>query len=229
MLGVLAIPMTVFSLVGVINAVNMADGMDGLAGSYLLVCLGAVAGLHAMAGNHGIDATLALAGAACLLPFLLLNLRLPWQRRARVFLGDAGSMAIGLLVGVLLIRGSQGADAAFAPPVALWLLAVPLIDTVSVMLRRIAAGRSPFAADQQHVHHVLLRTGLDVPQVWRILLGSAALLALAGMAAHGLGLPQSLQFGLFMLIACSYHGWVCSSLRAGRALGRVLHPQLSKF
>lgn len=228
-LGVLAIPMTVFSLVGVINAVNMADGMDGLAGGYLLVSLCALVGLHALTGTTTIDATLALAGAACLLPFLLLNLRLPWQRRAKVFLGDAGSMAIGLLLGTLLIRGSQGEQAAFAPPVALWLLAVPLIDTVSVMLRRIAAGRSPFAPDQQHVHHVLLRTGFSVPRVWWILLLSAAVLALCGVAGQALRLPQSLQFGLFMLIACSYHLWVCRSLRQGRALGRVLQPQLSQL
>lgn len=228
-LGLLALPVTVFSLVGVINAVNMADGMDGLAGSYLLISLLTIACLHVSGAHSTADLQLALAGAACLLPFLLLNLRLPWQSRARVFLGDAGSMAIGLLVGVLLVRGSQGTHPAFAPPVALWLLAVPLIDTVSVMLRRVAAGHSPFAPDQQHVHHVLLRAGLGVSRVWQILAGVALLMAAAGVLWQWLGLPQSLQFMLFMLLALGYHLWVSSVLRAGKVLGRRLHAGLSRI
>lgn len=228
-LGLLSLPVTVFALVGVINAVNMADGMDGLAGSYLLICLLAIATLHASSSSSGggVDLQLALLAGAALVPFLLLNLRLPWQGRARVFLGDAGSMSAGLLVGVLLIRGSQGEQAAFAPTVALWLLAVPLIDTVSVMLRRVAAGRSPFTPDQQHVHHVLLRAGLSVGRTWQILAAVATLMALGGALGHWLGLPQTGQFLMFMLLASSYHLWVCRVLRQGCALGRALRPGLS--
>jgi UDP-GlcNAc:undecaprenyl-phosphate GlcNAc-1-phosphate transferase len=228
-LGLLAVPMTIFSLVGVINAVNMADGMDGLAGSYLLIALLALVALHAGQNASATDCTLAVAGAAALLPFLSLNLRLPWQTRARVFLGDSGSMAAGLLVGVLLIRGSQGADAVFAPTVALWLLAVPLIDTVSVMLRRIAAGRSPFAPDQQHVHHVLLRAGLSVARVWQVLAGAALLMALTGVWSQRLAVPESAQFIVFLMIAGAYHAWVCRGLRVGQVLGRPLTPQLSQL
>lgn len=223
-LGWAAAGVTVFALVGVINASNMADGMDGLAGSYLLICLLTLAGLHGWQG----DGQLAALAVAALLPFLVCNLRLPWQPRARVFFGDAGSMSAGLLVGLLLVRATQGPAAVFAPATALWLFAVPLIDTVSVMLRRMAAGRSPLAPDQQHVHHLLLRAGLPVAAAWAVLVMVALACAGFGAWCAVVQAPAYAQFLGFMGLALGYHFWVCRGLRIGRMLGRPLRAALSR-
>lgn len=225
--GGLALPFSVFALVGVINALNMADGMDGLSGTYASVCLLAL--LLLFGGSERVEAHLTLVALLALLPFLALNLRLPWQRQARVFFGDAGAMALGLLLGALLIRGSQLPERAFPPTAALWLFAVPLIDTVSVMLRRLFAGHSPFRPDQQHAHHLLLRAGFGV-------IGSWALLALAacGCAAIGIwfsltAVPHAVQALAFLATGLAFHLWVSRSLRRGRFLGRVLEARLSRL
>jgi UDP-GlcNAc:undecaprenyl-phosphate GlcNAc-1-phosphate transferase len=92
--------------------------------------------------------------------FLYYNLRYPGNRRARVFLGDNGSMLLGFLFAWLFIALSQGEPAAMTPVTALWLFALPLMDTVGVMLRRIWLGKSPFRADRHHLHHLFVRAGI---------------------------------------------------------------------
>lgn len=225
-LGALALPFSVFALVGVINALNMADGMDGLSGTYASVALLA---LLLLFGVNRVEGQLAFLAVLALLPFLALNLRLPWQSEARVFLGDAGAMALGLLVGALLIRGSQQPLRVFPPTAALWLFAVPLIDTVSVMLRRLWSGHSPFRPDQQHAHHLLLRAGFSVVGSWTVLA-----LAACGCAALGIwfsltAVPHALQALGFLALGLGFHAWVSRSLRRGRLLGRVLEPRLSRL
>lgn len=227
-LGPLAIAFSVFAGVGVVNATNMSDGMDGLAGTQIGLTLVAVLVLLSGSGL-AFEQTLASAGLAALLPFLLLNMRLPWQRRARVFFGDAGSMAAGLLLAILLVRITQGPHAVMPPAAALWLLAVPLVDTVSVMLRRIDAGLSPFKPDQQHVHHILLRTGMGVSAAWLVLTLVAALAAATAIMMVEFAVPDYAQFASFMLLAVLYHRWVCRGLRRGRVFGRTLSEQLSQL
>jgi UDP-GlcNAc:undecaprenyl-phosphate GlcNAc-1-phosphate transferase len=224
-LGWAAIPFTVFACVGVINALNMADGMDGLAGWLAVVTLSVVAAF-AHYGGQPVLGMISLLAIAALLPFLWLNTRWPWRRRASVFLGDAGSMSLGLLLAWSLVQGAQGPERLFAPATALWLCAVPLIDTVSVMLRRIAARRSPFAPDQQHLHHLFLRAGFSVRQT---LLGVLAIaLALAGLGAGlaALGAPESLQALAFLGLGVGYHLVLVHAVKRQRWLGRALSAVL---
>lgn len=221
-LGLLAVPITVIGCVGVINATNMVDGMDGVAGGLLAILFAAV---WLLAGDR-IEGTVALYALVALLPFLAVNVRLPWQPRARVFFGDAGSMSAGLLVAWLLVSASQGADRAFAPVTALYLFALPLIDTVSIMLRRISEGRSPFTPDQNHVHHLLCRLGLNVPQTWSVMMVVALLLAGLGVALERLGVAEWQRALLFLGIALVYHRSVVHGLRAGRLWGRPLMAML---
>jgi len=217
---------TVFALVGVINAMNMIDGVDGLSGSLALLIL-ATLSILSWQSNFALALLLAMSAAA-LLPFLALNLRLPWRSRASVFLGDAGSMALGLLIGYSMVVLSQGKDAAFPPSAALWLFAVPLIDTVSVMLRRLAQRKSPFQPDQQHVHHLLLRAGFSVTHVVLLLFVAQAVCLGFGVLGPSLGIPDYLQVLIFVTVGLCYHGLVGRALRSGRLLGRVLLAQLQR-
>ncbi|KAF0192088.1 MAG: UDP-GlcNAc:undecaprenyl-phosphate GlcNAc-1-phosphate transferase [Gammaproteobacteria bacterium] len=210
-LGVFVIPLTVFSTVGVINAVNMSDGVDGLAGSYALVALIGLSIVSFIANHDAQGAALVLL-AAGLLAFLAFNYRVPGRRRATVFLGDSGSTFLGFALTWFIIASCQGEDRIMTPVTALWFLMLPLFDTVGIMLRRIIKGRSPFAADREHFHHVLQRAGFSVNESLAVLLT----LALTGMAAGLAGLyyqvPEMCLFITFLLLFSLYflgmmHAW----------------------
>ncbi len=151
----LSIPLTVFFLVGVTNAINLADGLDGLAGGTTFLCLCAVA-LFANIGDQGVSTAFALAFAGAVLGFLRFN-----TYPASVFMGDAGSQLLGFSVGVLSIRATQSAGSEISAAIPVLLLALPILDTLNVMVQRIAEGRSPFSADRNHIHHKLLALGFD--------------------------------------------------------------------
>ncbi len=205
-LGALAVPFTLFGVIGVINAVNMLDGLDGLAGGVALVAAGwlIVLCLTAPAPGQGdIGALLALVMA--ITGFLAFNLRHPWQARARVFMGDAGSTMLGFVLSWFMIHLSQGDGAAMAPMTAVWILALPLMDTIAVMFRRIRAGRSPLAADRQHLHHLLLGYGLSDGRVTAILLAIAFLTGAAGAITWWLRVPDYLQFYVFLALFLLYY------------------------
>ncbi len=194
---------TVFCTVGVINALNMSDGVDGLAGGLSLVAL---LGLAYVADSAGLasERTLLLMLVVVVMGFLLFNMRLPWRHRALVFMGDAGSMFLGFAISWFLIAISQGSDRAMAPVAALWLLMVPLFDTVWLILWRFSQGRSPTTSDVGHLHHVLQMTGMGTTaSVW-LMLVIAALGATAGIAALESGVAESTMFYLFLGLFAAY-------------------------
>lgn len=192
-LGALALPFSVFAIVGVMNAVNMADGIDGLAGGLSLVAALAFAWCAADAGKAG-PFWVALLLAGVLAGFLLYNLRWAPSRRASVFMGDSGSYAVGLVLAWIAITLAMGDKPALAPMTAVWILGIPLADTVVLMLRRILRGRWPFGADTGHLHHLLMRRGLSQVRVTWLLLVAAALMALAGIAAFRQEIPDYVMF-----------------------------------
>lgn len=193
MLGALALPFSVFAIVGVMNAVNMADGIDGLAGGLSLVAALAFAWCAADAGKTGPFWVAALLAGA-LAGFLLYNLRWRPSRRASVFMGDSGSYAVGLVLAWLAITLAMDDKPALAPMTAVWILGIPLADTVVLMLRRILRGRWPFGADTGHLHHLLMRRGLSQARVTWLLLGVAAAMAAIGIAAYRTGIPDYVLF-----------------------------------
>jgi UDP-GlcNAc:undecaprenyl-phosphate/decaprenyl-phosphate GlcNAc-1-phosphate transferase len=140
-------------LVGVTNAINLADGLDGLAGGLALLCLCAIAVFGAICGNHTVMAV-ALIESGAILGFLRFN-----THPAQVFMGDGGSQVLGFSIGVLSILATQGDRTALSAALPLLLLGLPILDTVAVMLRRALAGRSPFSSDRSHLHHRLLDLG----------------------------------------------------------------------
>ena len=150
----LAAPLTFVFLIGATNAVNLADGLDGLAGGTTMMCLAGLALLAFTVGNVFVGG-LALLMIGAVLGFLRYN-----TYPARVFMGDSGSQLLGFSAAVLSVMLTQGA-APLSSALPLLLLGVPIIDTATVMISRILAGRSPFKADRNHLHHRLLALGFD--------------------------------------------------------------------
>lgn len=182
-LGWLSIPFTVLATVGLINALNMCDGLDGLAGALVLCALVMLIAASAYAGNselmHGLTL---IAGAVA--GFLTFNLRTPWRKRASVFLGNSGSAYLGLVIAWACFRLTQNPGHPVTPVLAPFLIAPPVIDCLTLIGRRIVARRSPFAADRTHAHHLMLEggftpTGVAITlSVLSLTLGFGAALAL---------------------------------------------------
>ncbi|WP_119302664.1 MraY family glycosyltransferase [Dongia deserti] len=191
-LHLFAVPVTIIAVVGLVNAVNMIDGVDGLAGSLSLTALMWFA-IAASILSLDPELSIALVAGCCIVAFLGFNLRHPWRARAIVFLGDSGSMMLGAVLGFLAIRLSQhSAGPSLSPAAALWICAIPVIDTLSLAIRRIAAGRSPFSSDRQHLHHLLLDAGLSVGQVVATLGTIAAFLGAIGLGGWYAGVPDAI-------------------------------------
>jgi len=187
-LGWLALPVTVFVVVGMINALNMADGVDGLAGGQALVSLLLFCAFALYAGNNA-SAMRLLAVAAAVAGFLCWNLRRPGMPRAEVFLGDAGSMLLGFVIAWSAVRLSQNAAHPVSPVLGPWTIALPLIDTCSLILRRLREGRSPFAGDRNYLHHLLLDAGYSSTAI--------AVGAMVVSLALGLGAALLLKLGVY--------------------------------
>jgi UDP-GlcNAc:undecaprenyl-phosphate GlcNAc-1-phosphate transferase len=201
----LAVPFTVFCTMGMINAVNLADGIDGLAGGLALLVTLWLSAFVLAAGYQGPDAMLPSLLAAAIMGFLCYNLRHPWRSRAAVFMGDSGSTMLGLTLVWLLVNFSQGDNALFAPVVALWIFALPLWDTVRLFIRRLRNGQNPFHGDRKHLHHLLLAAGYSDAQTTAMLLLTALLLGAVGMAGWYWRIPDHLLFCSFMVMAILYY------------------------
>jgi len=223
-LGWFAWPMTVFSVVGVMNACNMSDGMDGIAGG--MVALALAGALLLGAGVTPVsELTVVAVLLGALLGFLAWNL--PVLRSARAYLGDGGSLLLGTLLAWVLVSFSQGELRAFAPVNALWLYAVPLIDTVSVMWRRIADGRSPFQPDQRHLHHMLLRRGATTRGACAVVLTASLGGVLVAILATRLAWPEPAMAAGFLALALVHHLSMRRADRGGRWLGGVIADDIA--
>lgn len=152
--GLFSSAITFVFLIGVTNAVNLTDGLDGLAGGLVLLCLCAVALFAVASGNSAVIA-LCLIEAGAVLGFLRFN-----THPARIFMGDSGSQVLGFSVGALSLLATQGINSDLSAALPILLLGLPILDTLTVMSTRIMAGRSPFVADNNHLHHRLLAIGL---------------------------------------------------------------------
>jgi UDP-GlcNAc:undecaprenyl-phosphate GlcNAc-1-phosphate transferase len=202
-LGLLAIPVTIFATVGVINAINMSDGLDGLSGGLSVISL-VLLSVAALSAGESALLSFSQILIVSLLAFLAFNFRLLWKKSALVYLGDAGSTLLGFIIAWLLIASTQGDKAFIAPVYALWFLAVPLMDTVSLMIRRPLRGSSPFKPGRDHLHHRLLNMGFDTKQTVLIIHGTALALGGVGLAGHFAGAPQGLMFMLFITLFAIY-------------------------
>lgn len=223
-LGLVGLPFTVFATIGVINALNMIDGIDGLAGSISFVSLSMVAVVTFVAGEEAyLGLVLTLMGGIG--GFLYYNLRHGNRRRAAVFLGDNGSMLLGLLFSWLLIYLSQGENRAMTPVTALWVLAVPLMDAVGVMIRRLYYRNSPFYPDRNHLHHLLIRAGFRTQDVVYIIASIQLIFGVIGLAGLYLRVPETWMLVSFVGIFMAYCYVIARPWRFVPAL-RIFHTRL---
>jgi len=146
-LGWLALPFTLFAVSGFTNALNLIDGLDGLAGSVSIVILSVLFYIGYQNGDVFIM-TVSLLFTAAIAAFLLFN----W-RPAKIFLGDSGSLLIGFVISILSIKALDYIH----PALILFIAAVPILDTLIVMVRRKRHGRPAFEADKTHLHHIMLK------------------------------------------------------------------------
>ena len=175
-LGVLSLPFTVFWLIGSINAVNLIDGIDGLATSVGVILSGTFA-LMALITGHRLEAVLAVALCGALMGLLPYNFP-----RARIFLGDTGSMLIGLLLGTLALRCSVKSQATLTLVAPVAVLSVLIFDVGMAILRRKLTGRSLYSTDRGHLHNRLTQLGFT-PMGVVLFVCSACTLCSAGALA----------------------------------------------
>lgn len=151
----LSIPFAIFAVVGMTNALNTSDGLDGLAGGEALLSLGAIGLLSYLDGGKEV-AMIAVAVVGGILGFLRYN-----THPANVFMGDSGSQFIGFTMGFLVIMLTQNAETSIHPAVVLLLLGLPIADLLVVMLKRKRRGASMFEPSKEHFHHLILDLGFS--------------------------------------------------------------------
>ncbi|MBN2058601.1 MAG: undecaprenyl/decaprenyl-phosphate alpha-N-acetylglucosaminyl 1-phosphate transferase [Candidatus Saganbacteria bacterium] len=154
-LGILAVPLTLFWMVGVTNAINLIDGLDGLATG--VTAIASLTLFFVALRTHQVGAAILMISlfGACL-AFLRFNF-FP----ATIFLGDSGSMLLGFILAASSVIGVLKTTLVVALIVPLLVLGVPIMDTLFAIGRRIKNGRHPFEADNKHIHHLLLNAGLN--------------------------------------------------------------------
>ena len=201
--GPLSIPFTLICVLGVINAVNMSDGMDGLAGSLMVVSAGWFAVLAFLTQSILLcELLLILLGAIA--GFLVFNMRLPWRARASIFMGNAGSMSLGLLLSFFAIELGGKFDSPVPAITAVWIIGLPLMDMARVMVSRVRQGKSAFIGDHIHIHHLLLSAGFCVQHVVAIKVGIAFLLGGIGVLGWYFKVADYHMFHGFVLVTIVY-------------------------
>lgn len=202
-LGFVALPFTIFAVVGLINAVNMVDGLDGLAGSLSLCSLLMMLTLASYSGNAQVHQDLLICiGSVC--AFLLFNVRFRGRIRALTFLGNGGSALLGLMLAWAAIRLTHEGSSPMTPALAPWLISVPILDCLGLIAKRVHSGRSPFAGDRTHLHHLLLDRGLSVNHVILACIGLQLGLAGTGTALALAGTPDWALIVAFIVVLAAY-------------------------
>tara|TARA_Y100001970_G_scaffold86868_1_gene109597 strand:- start:446 stop:1471 length:1026 start_codon:yes stop_codon:yes gene_type:complete len=180
-IGELGIPLTIFMVVGVTNAFNMLDGMDGLVS---FVSLSAFISFYYLSSFYNSSETGFIIFSCILSTFILFNLGL-FSKKWKIFLGDSGSMWLGFLIAWILIDLSEGPNQIIEPVAALWIVLLPLIDALSTFVIRKREGKPIFSGDRSHIHHILLDAGLAK---WKVLLIFISIIAF------------TTGFGIYLLI-----------------------------
>lgn len=217
------IPLTILAVVGLVNAFNMLDGIDGLAGTIALVSITAILA-YASADWPGTSGTVPLQVLGLtLVPYLLVNLG--WPDGRRIFMGDAGSTLLGFVLAFSLIRLSQPGGTPLAAVDMLWCVALPVMDTLMVMYRRMLRRQSPLRADRRHLHHRLLDAGFT-PRATLALIASAAV-ALVGVGYLLRDVPEGVSLAVFVGCLLLYVmrmpalvAWLAEFVNGPAALGR---------
>jgi UDP-GlcNAc:undecaprenyl-phosphate/decaprenyl-phosphate GlcNAc-1-phosphate transferase len=212
--GAWAVPFTLIAFVGLMNAVNMTDGLDGLVGGASAITIGCLAYVahHSPAGQS--YAQLLYLILATIAAFLLFNA--PYVGRPlRTFLGDTGSLSLGMFIAWFAITLSQQPINAAPPMLFVWFCGLFLVDFICTICGRLIRSKSPLAPDRRHWHHLLLRAGFSPRCTLVILLSIHALLCLCGLVMWGQGVSERIMAAcafafllLALLTSSSAYVWV---------------------
>lgn len=193
-LGILAVPATIIWIVGITNAVNLIDGLDGLAVGVSSIAAITMLAVALLTGNMPIAITMAALAGACI-GFMPYNLN-----PAKIFMGDTGSTFLGYMLATVSIMGLFKFYAVISFAVPFLILGLPIFDTANAIIRRVAAGRSPMSPDRGHVHHKLIDMGFNQKQAVAVLYIISAIL---GLCAVVLTTSGELKAMLLMLALCA--------------------------
>ena len=199
-LGVWGIPFTIFAVVGIVNAFNMIDGINGLCAGFALIALGA---LQAGSGFDVANYSLVIAMGS-IIGFLFYNLGFLGIKR-RVFLGDNGSTFLGFLVAWTCINYSQSNENLIHPVTCLWIVAIPLLDCLGVMAGRAIKGILPFSPGRDHIHHKLQNITGSSSKTLIGLLTLGSLVAGVGIIIEKTYLSPEFSFMLFIIFALLFY------------------------
>ena len=194
----LSIPMTIIGIVGVCNAINMIDGLDGLAGGISLTAFSSFA-LLSFLYNRPILMLLNLSICGSLIAFLIYN----WSP-SKLFMGDAGSLFLGFAAGCMSIALTQGQNSLIRPVTPLLILAVPIVDTVTVMTKRMMKSKNPFYADNRHLHHILLKMGYSKTGAATFIILLSSVFSSIAIVGSLLEIPEYYLFFFFMAYFAAY-------------------------
>lgn len=194
---------TIVCVVGVINAFNMIDGIDGLAGGMSLLVLTSVVGLLLGSGN-GASIMEPLIIIAAIVPFLAFNLSWKGFKGNKIFMGDSGSMFVGLTIVWLLVDHTQGQAPAIRPITAVWLIGLPLMDMAAIMYRRARKGQSVLSPDRRHLHNIFMRAGLSSRRALVAILLLGAAFCAVGILGEVYQVSEAIMFWSFVFLLCMY-------------------------
>lgn len=190
-LGVLSLPFTLLWIVGVVNAMNLIDGLDGLAGGVAFFGVGTNFILSLVRGDV-VMCLLMAALAGAILGFLIFNFN-----PASIFMGDTGSMFLGFVLAAVSLKTSTKSGTAVAMLVPVMALGLPIMDTLLAMIRRSMLGRPMFSADKEHIHHRLMsRLVLSHRSAVLVLYGLCGLFTLTAL---GLNFANSAQSAMLLV------------------------------
>ena len=184
-IGVFSWPLTILWIVGISNAINMIDGMDGLAGGISLIAAGSFGVLYLALGEIS-SAAVGLGLAGAIVGFLFYNMP-----KARVFMGDAGSLFLGFTLAVLPLIGVDAHPREFGVLPAATILAVPIFDVFAAIIRRTKRRAHVMSPDREHLHHKLLDLGLEtrliLTMIYLVCLGLGTAVVVSAGLSDGLG------------------------------------------
>ena len=210
-LGWLSIPVSVFWIVGITNAVNLIDGLDGLACGVSTISSMTMLVIALMVSEPDVAVLMAALAGACL-GFLPYNLN-----PARIFMGDTGSTFLGFILAVVSIQGLFKFYTIISFAVPFLMLGLPIFDTTFAILRRLAKGQSPMTPDRGHIHHRLIDMGFSQKQAVAVLYLISAILGLSAVVLTTSGVLKAMLFLLALCIA----GGMAAKLYLDRSVG---HP-----
>ena len=199
----LSIPLTIFACVGLINAINLIDGIDGLSSGYSIAAATLFCIYSYIHGNH-LNTLIATATIGALIPFFVYNV---FGKKNKMFIGDAGSHFLGIIFCLLTLNVIYGGTANYTAassgyiPFCLAVMAHPVMDTLRVMTMRICNGSSPFKADKTHLHHAIINTGISHLKTTLLIIGLNLLVVAAWYVAYITEQTTTMQLTITICIA----------------------------